>query len=103
MANWTDRGVVASLKTFPWATQTNDAWAPQVVARDGKFYLYAPITVAGSPRNVIAVAVADNPAGPFRDALGKPLIGPSDGNIDPTVWVDDDGQAFLSWRNPNLG
>ncbi|KRA65677.1 carbohydrate-binding protein [Caulobacter sp. Root656] len=102
MANWTDRGVVASVKTFPWATQTNDAWAPQVVARDGKFYLYAPITVAGSPRNVIAVAVADNPAGPFRDALGKPLIGPSDGNIDPTVWVDDDGQAYLYWGNPNL-
>ncbi len=102
MANWTDRGVVASLKTFPWAVQTNDAWAPQVVARDGKFYLYVPITVAGSPRNVIAVAVADNPAGPFRDALGKPLIGPSDGNIDPTVWVDDDGQAFLYWGNPNL-
>src|SRR5690242_11159395 len=37
MVNWTDRGVVASLKTFPWAVQTNDAWAPQVIARNGKF------------------------------------------------------------------
>jgi len=36
-----------------------------VVERDGKFYLYAPIAVPGSPRNVIAVAVADNPAGPW--------------------------------------
>ncbi|MGU3314976.1 glycoside hydrolase family 43 protein [Sphingomonas sp. M6A6_1c] len=102
MANWTDRGVVASLKTFPWASQTNDAWAPQVIARGGKFYLYAPITVAGSPRNVIAVAVADTPAGPFRDALGKPLIAPGEGYFDPTVWIDRDGQAYLYWGNPDL-
>jgi hypothetical protein len=102
MANWTDLGVVASLKTFPWAVQTNDAWAPQVIARNGKFYLYAPVSIAGSPKNVIAVAVADNPAGPFKDALGKPLIGPANGYIDPTVWIDKEGQAYLYWGNPDL-
>jgi len=102
MVNWTDRGAVASLKTFPWAVQSNDAWAPQVIERGGKFYLYVPISVAGSPKNVIAVAVADNPAGPFRDALGHPLIGPARDNIDPTVAVDDDGQAYLYWGNPDL-
>ena len=94
--------MAASLKTFPWANQDNDAWAPQVIARDGKFYLYAPVTIAGSPRNVIAVAVADKPEGPFRDALGKPLLGPQDGFFDPTVWIDDDGQAYLYWGNPSL-
>lgn len=102
MANWTDRGVVASLKTFSWANQNNDAWAPQVIERGGKFYLYAPVTVPGSPRNVIGVAVADKPEGPFRDALGKPLIDPGDGYFDPTVWIDDDGQAYLYWGNPDL-
>lgn len=102
MVNWTDKGVVASLKTFPWAVQENDAWAIQVVERNGKFYLYAPISAHGAPKNVIAVAVADKPEGPFKDALGKPLIAPGDGYIDPTVWVDDDGQAYLYWGNPNL-
>ncbi|MBN6101418.1 family 43 glycosylhydrolase [Xanthomonas sp. CFBP 8703] len=102
LVNWTDRGVVASLKTFPWAVQSNDAWAPQVVARGGRFYLYVPISVAGSPKNVIAVAVADTPDGPFRDALGKPLIAPAEGFFDPTVWIDDDGQAYLYWGNPDL-
>ena len=102
MVNWTDRGVVASLKTFPWAVQTNDAWAPQAIERGGKFYLYVPISVAGKPKNVIAVAVADNPAGPFKDALGKPLIAPGEGFFDPTVWIDDDGQAYLYWGNPDL-
>lgn len=102
MVNWTDRGTIASLKTFPWAVQTNDAWAPQVVERGGKFYLYVPISVAGSPKNVIAVAVADKPEGPFVDALGKPLVAAQDGFIDPTVWIDDDGQAYLYWGNPDL-
>lgn len=101
MVNWTDRGVVASLKTFPWAVQSNDAWAPQVIERGGKFYLYAPISVAGSPKNVIAVAVADRPEGPFRDALGHALVGPADGFFDPTVTIDDDGQAYLYWGNPD--
>ena len=41
--------------------QSNDAWAPQVVESGGKFYLYTPISVEGWPKNVIAVAVADNP------------------------------------------
>ncbi|MES1200534.1 MAG: glycoside hydrolase family 43 protein [Pseudomonadota bacterium] len=102
MVNWTDHGVVASLATFPWAVQSNDAWAPQVVERHGKFYLYVPISVAGEPKNVIAVAVADSPLGPFKDALGRPLISAGQGNIDPTVAIDRDGQAYLYWGNPHL-
>jgi len=101
MVNWTDHGAIASLKTFPWATQENDAWAPQTIERDGKFYLYVPISVPGWPKNVIAVAVADNPLGPFKDALGHPLIDKANGYIDPTVYIDDDGQAYLYFGNPN--
>jgi arabinoxylan arabinofuranohydrolase len=101
MVNWIDHGAIASLATFPWALQNNDAWAPQVVARDGKFYLYVPISVKGWPKNVIAVAVADNPLGPYKDALGHPLIGQANGYIDPTAFVDDDGQAYLYFGNPN--
>jgi arabinoxylan arabinofuranohydrolase len=102
MVNWTDHGAVGSLATFPWAVQTNDAWAPQVVERNHKFYLYVPISVPGWPKNVIAVAVSDSPFGPFKDALGHPLIEKATGNIDPTVFIDDDGQAYLYWGNPNL-
>jgi len=102
MVNWTDHGTIASLATFPWAVQTNDAWAPQVIERNGKFYLYAPISVPEWPKNVIAVAVANSPLGPFKDAIGHPLIDKAMGNIDPTVFIDDDGQAYLYWGNPNL-
>ena len=102
MVNWTDHGTIASLKTFPWAAQANNAWAPQVIERDSKFYLYVPITVPGEPNRVIAVGVANSPFGPFKDALAHPLIGKGSGNIDPTVFIDDDGQAYLYWGNPDL-
>lgn len=102
MVNWTDHGTVASLSVFPWAIQDNDAWAPQVVERDGKFFLYAPVSVKGTPKNVIGVAVADSPLGPFKDPLGHPLIERGEGYFDPTVLIDDDGQAYLYWGNPGL-
>jgi arabinoxylan arabinofuranohydrolase len=43
MVNWTDRGIVASLKDFKWVKETNGAWAPQCINRNGKFYLYCPM------------------------------------------------------------
>lgn len=51
----------------------------------------------------IGVAVADSPIGPWKDAIGKPLY--EDGkwdHIDPTVFIDDDGQAYLYWGNPRI-
>jgi len=98
MVNWTDHGVVASLKDFKWANVVNGAWAPQCIRRNNKFYMYCPM-----PNNVgIGVLVSDSPYGPFKDAIGKPLIknGPQD--IDPTILIDDDGQAYLYWGNPEL-
>jgi arabinoxylan arabinofuranohydrolase len=100
MVNWTDRGEVASTATFVWAVK-NSAWAPQCVNRNGKFYLYCPVTQKKNGSMSIAVAVSDSPTGPFVDALGKPLIAMSRQDIDPTVFIDDDGQAYLYWGNPN--
>jgi len=98
MVNWTDHGTVASLKSFKWVTIDNGAWAPQVIERNGKFYLYCPIANG----NGIGVLVSDSPYGPFKDPIGKPLIKKSGEDIDPTVLIDDDGQAYLYWGNPNL-
>ncbi|HET9959722.1 MAG TPA: glycoside hydrolase family 43 protein [Polyangiaceae bacterium] len=98
MVNWTDHGSPASYKTFSWGT--GDAWAPHGIARNGKFYLYVPLN--NSTGSKIGVAVADSPLGPFKDALGKALIATGGGNIDPTVFIDDDNQAYLYWGNPDL-
>ncbi len=99
MVNWTDHGTIAGYKTFDWAI--GDAWAMQVVERNDKFYLYAPVKARKTGRSAIGVAVADSPYGPFYDPLGKPLVSVSHGDIDPTVFIDDDGQAYLYWGNPD--
>jgi len=97
MANWRDHGSPMGLTTFSWAGA--NAWAGQVVQRNGKFYYYVPITRRGGSMS-IGVGVSDNIEGPYRDALGKPLL--ENGQIDPTVWIDTDGQAYLYWGNPDL-
>ncbi len=102
MVNWTDHGAVMRSDGFEWALP-GTAWASQCVERNGKFYLYTTVTTEqfGGGR-AIGVAVSDSPTGPFKDALGKPLVGPDWTFIDPTVFIDDDGQAYLYWGNPNF-
>jgi hypothetical protein len=103
MVNWTDHGAVATLRNFAWADPKisgwggfeNGAWAVQCIERNGKWYLYCPLQGRG-----IGVLVADNPFGPFTDPIGKPLIGGKYDSIDPTVFIDDNGQAYLYWGNP---
>ncbi|WP_343532815.1 glycoside hydrolase family 43 protein [Pedobacter sp.] len=98
MVNWTDHGAILSYKTFSWSR--GDAWAGQCIYRNGKFYYYLPVNKINGG-NAIGVAVSDSPTGPFKDALGKPLL-EGYGYIDPTVFIDTDGQAYLYWGNPDL-
>lgn len=100
VVNWTDHGSPLHYNDFSWAG--GSAWAGQVTYRNGRFYFYVPV-VRSSGGNVIGVGVSDSPFGPFEDAIGSPLINPTDcGDIDPTVFIDDGGQAYLYWGNPNL-
>ena len=99
MVNWQDQGQVASLRDFKWYKGNNGAWAEQVIERNGKWYMYCPIHGNG-----IGVLVADRPTGPYRDPLGQPLVWQKEhwDDIDPTVLIDDDGQAYMYWGNPTL-
>ena len=85
----------------------NVAWAAHMTERDGQFYFYTTLRQRDNDEHAIGVAVSDSPTGPFEDARGTPLI--TDGmtadssrpnaDIDPAVFVDDDGQAYLWWGN----
>ncbi len=96
MVNWTDHGVVAKWSTFSWAATA--AWAPQAIPRNGKYYIYVPLNNK-SGSTVIGVGVATSPIGPYQDAIGQPLVtagcSGGTGDIDPTVFIDDDEQAYL--------
>ncbi|MFD7242685.1 family 43 glycosylhydrolase [Streptomyces massasporeus] len=96
LVNWKDHGVILDLgPDVSWADK--NAWAPAIAERNGTYYFYF------CAEQQIGVAVADSPAGPFKDALGKPLVakgGSLKGQmIDPAVFTDDDGQAYLYWGN----
>lgn len=105
MVDWTPHGSPLAVTNFAWAKA--DAWAGQVIERAGKFYWYAPVEHATIHGKAIGVAVADRPTGPFVDARGSALITNDQttatkiswDDIDPTVWIDDDGQAYLFWGN----
>ena len=103
MVNWTDKGtLILSNESFGGNAKKNGDWAAQVVRRNGKYYYYVTVESTRGGR-AINVAVADKPEGPFKDARnGQHLAGPNWDYIDPTVWIDDDGQAWLYWGNPKL-
>lgn len=107
MKTWIDHGVVLKPTDFVWGE--GEAWASQVIEKDGKFYYYT--TAQGTQPvygKAVGVAVSDSPTGPFVDPIGKPLV--SDdmtdngargwwNDIDPTALIDQDGQAWLCWGN----
>lgn len=97
LVTWEDHGDVLRLgQDVLWADRR--AWAPAAVIHRGKVYLYF------TADENIGVAIADQPTGPFRD-IGRPLVerGQFPGTmIDPAVFVDDDGAAYLYWGNTVL-
>jgi beta-xylosidase len=96
------------VKSFKWSS--DDAWAAQVIERNGKFYWYITTSHNTIPGKAIGVAVAEHPTGPFKDARGSALItndmtkqaSISWDDIDPSVFIDDNGQAYLFWGNTVL-
>lgn len=101
MKNWVEYPTPLKIGDFAWA-KSGDAFAGHVTERNGKYYWYVSTNWSG-----IGVAVADRPEGPFKDALGKPLLTNKDcfasthswACIDPAVFINDDGQAWIFWGN----
>ena len=108
MVTWADHGSPVQALSFKWAK--GRAWAADIVKRGDKYYFYATVEHATIAGLSIGVAVSDSPTGPFVDARGSALI-TNDmtkqtdihwDDIDPGVFVDDDGQAYLYWGNTFL-
>lgn len=118
MRNWTDEGVILDLandnpglndngvqiEASDWAV--GSAWAPTIEEKDGKYYFYY-CGKFDNGTSAIGVAVADNPAGPYRDK-GEALItvnmcwdaGVNMGQaIDPSIFTDDDGTSYILFGN----
>jgi hypothetical protein len=93
LTDWTDHGVIVSQDKVEWVNPTSfSMWAPDCIERNGKYYFYFPANMKTGRGSGIGVAIADKPEGPYipqpepiKDARG----------IDPCVFIDKDGQAYL--------
>lgn len=101
MKHWTEHPVPLTIDEFKWAA-SKQAYAGHVAERNGKYYWYVSTNWCG-----IGVAVADKITGPYKDALGKPLLTNKDcfaskhswACIDPAIFIDDDNQPWIVWGN----
>jgi beta-xylosidase len=108
LVHWTKHRHVLDVAGVVWAGYA--VWAPSAIERSGRYYLFfgANDIQSDAEHGGIGVAVSDTPGGPFKDALGKPLIGGFHNGaqpIDPFVYRDDDGQMYLyygGWRHCNV-
>ncbi|MCM8730316.1 glycoside hydrolase family 43 protein [Hephaestia sp. GCM10023244] len=108
LVHWTKHEHVLDVADVSWAGYA--VWAPSAIEKDGKYYLFfgANDIQKDGETGGIGVAVADSPAGPFKDAIGKPLISRFHNGaqpIDQFVYRDDDGQFYLyygGWGHCNV-
>ena len=103
LTDWKDHGVIVTQANVPWGNpQGYSMWAPDCIFRKGKYYFYFPDGVKDTSYGrgfAIGVAVSDKPDGPFEIELTpiKDVHG-----IDPNVFIDKDGQAYLYWAGGNI-
>ncbi|WP_296943981.1 glycoside hydrolase family 43 protein [uncultured Massilia sp.] len=108
LVHWTRHERVLDVENVSWAAYA--VWAPSALRRNGRYYLFfgANDIKGDGQLGGIGVAVSDRPEGPFRDALGKPLVGAIHNGaqpIDQMVFQDDDGQVYMyygGWKHANV-
>jgi len=106
LVTWTKHPRI--LNEIKWARRA--MWAPSIIEKDGKYYFFfgANDIQSDEEHGGIGVAVADSPAGPFKDHLGKPLVDKFHNGaqpIDQFVFKDADGKHYLiygGWRHCNI-
>ncbi len=100
LTDWTDHGMIVTQNNVPWGKQYGySMWAPDCVYKNGKYYFYFPNAPKNGRGFAIGVATSDNPEGPFICET-EPIKGVS--GIDPSVLVDDDGNAYIYWSGMGI-
>lgn len=103
LMHWADHGVIISQDKVPWVRPDSySMWAPDCIYRNGKYYFYFPSVPSDTSYGrgfAIGVAVADKPEGPFVPQ-SHPIMGVH--GIDPNVFIDKDGRAYLYWAQGNF-
>jgi hypothetical protein len=105
LIDWTDHGMIVSQYSAPWIDSTTySMWAPDCIERNGKYYFYYPALKKIKDTTArkgfgIGVAISDKPEGPYR-VKSEAIKGVN--GIDPNVFIDKDGQAYLYWSQRHI-
>ncbi len=105
LTDWVDHGIIVTQDKVPWVdSMSYSMWAPDCIERNGKYYFYFPANIKQTDLNGrkgfgIGVAIADRPEGPYMP-LPEPIENVR--GIDPCVFIDRDGQAYLYWSQGNI-
>jgi len=99
LVSWTP-GDDALPSVASWSAE-GKVWAPETTRIGGKWVMYYTTRAPDPEIQCISVAVADKAAGPYTDTSTKPLVCESDagGSIDASPFIDEDGTAYLYWKN----
>ncbi len=106
MVTWIDHGEILGIDDFnvpkgeDWAI-----WAPDVIYRNGTYYLYFPmrnILENGKTDRYVAVATSDRMDKRFKITNPR-MKGVEVAGLDPSVFIDDDGKAYLYWNQSLMG
>lgn len=107
LVTWTKHPAILDTAEVKWAKRA--LWAPAVLRKDGKYYIFFGANdVHEGEIGGIGVAVSDRPEGPYKDLLGKPLINEIVNGaqpIDQFVFRDDDGEYYMyygGWSHCNI-
>lgn len=86
LVNWVHERTIYPTETY--MGKSNDCWATDMGVRNGKYYFYF-----SNKNTSTGVMLSESPTGPFKDALGKPLLDTgltSSQEYDPTILTDND-------------
>ena len=105
---WTKHEHIIDTAAVKWAKRA--MWAPAIVHKNGKYFLFfaANDIQKDTETGGIGIGVADNPEGPFKDYLGKPLLNKIINGaqpIDQFVFHDKDGKYYMiygGWGHCNI-
>jgi len=96
LVNWRYRGF--ALKTSKASWPVSAFWAPEVYKKDSDYLMY--YCARGLNKKAdgytmrLCVAKSKSPLGPFKD-VKSPVFCLTNAVIDPNIFVDDDGAAYL--------
>lgn len=107
LKTWTKHPRIIDTSKVKWAKRA--VWAPSIIQKKGKYFLFFAANDIQNDKEIggIGIGISTNPAGPFKDYLGKPLVDKFQNKAQPIdqFVFNDNGKYYLiygGWKHCNI-